>query len=193
MVKLLTFICIISYLAPVQAEQTLLKCLGKEELVIHKTKMSGPVYRLNQYFINEMSRASELKLRPQSLQKICKGRHSPSVELLFLLLLEGQNIFRFSQWKEDDPTVALMQQKSAISSIFDELPHIFFNYLSSLQAIAPKAKCLEREIPEIAYFIERIKYLEVEVAQTQLLREKDKIKRIFGRLQDLDDILRSCR
>lgn len=131
----------------------LLKCLGQEELQLHKKKDTGPQYRLNQVFINLLAGVNDIPLKQGYYRKICSmGSAPPSVALLKILLLKGIDIFEIRIGK--GKSFGTGNQLSALEEIRDDLPRLFFNYLATIQAKAPTAGCLEKEIPEVAYYNE---------------------------------------
>ena len=56
----------------------------------------------------------------------------------------------------------------------------------------PDAHCLNKAIPEIGAFNERLKYLEEEITIHQILSKKTSIDSIFTKLLDIDKIKRNC-
>jgi hypothetical protein len=168
-----------------------LECLGAEELILHKKKLTGPLYTLNQRFINELSSWGKIHIKPKELTKICTSQEfSPSVNLLRHFIIFEKSFFEVSTYKKTISEIAL--QKSLINSLMSKIPNIFFNYLSSLQALAENPKCLNLKVPELNYFIYQFKYLEDEIPTKFLLKNKSKLSSIFNKIRDLDVILKSC-
>jgi hypothetical protein len=166
----------------------LMSCLGQEELKIHRSKSTGPAYFLNQLFINELSALYGVNLTPKSLKIVCNSSDfSPSVTLLKLLLLKGESAF--VRPKGTGGVEAL--KTSSLSGFVDRIPHVFFQYLSKLQALAP-IPCLDLHIPEVSFFIERFKYLEGEIDSKQLMRQSRKIESTFRKLRNLGNYIKSC-
>lgn len=175
-----------------QVVNPLMTCLGQEELKIHRTKTTGPIYFLNQLFINELATIYGVTLKESVLNDVCqKSLFSPSVNLLRILLLDGRKAFDIPPTAQLGGVEALAS--SSLESFLDEIPHVFFSYLSKLQALAPSAPCLEKEVPEISYFIGRYKYLEDAVGPKKLIEEKDKINLIFKKLIKFDAIIKKCQ
>lgn len=175
-----------------QGVNPLMACLGQEELKIHRSKTTGPIYFLNQLFINELATIYGLSLKPEVLDEVCqKSLFSPSVNLLRILLLDGRNAFDIPPASSLGGVEALAA--SSLESFLERIPHVFFSYLSKLQALAPSAPCLERKIPEISYFIERYKYLEDVTGPKKLIEEKSKVNSIFKKLLRFDAIIKKCR
>lgn len=192
--KLTLMLCCIFSINLSLAEQVnpLMKCLGMEELAIHKKKVYGPVYKLNQHFINEFATLYGLTLKDESLQRICKeGSFSPSVNLLQELLIRGRSSFYIPATAKSGGVDALAT--SSLDGFLEKVPHVFFDYLSQLQAMAPIAPCLENNIPEIKYFMERYKYLE-DVTGTRAIVDQEEVKiiSIFSKLKRFDKILKKC-
>jgi hypothetical protein len=75
-----------------------------------------------------------------------------------------------------------------------QLPTVFFHFLSNIQSEMPSAKCLEKEIPEIKYFLDRYKYLQTELSEKELfLREGIKIRKIFKDLSSYSLLYNRCK
>lgn len=173
------------------SKQTLLTCLGKEEATIHKNHLEGPLYTLNQQLINEVINLDEVPIKKQYLDQICssKSDFSPSVNFLRVLLVEGKKIFDTDS-NSNDSTAQM--RIYAIDSLTSHSPGIFFAYLSSLQALAKTPACLDKKLPDLALLMDRFRYLETELTVDELLKEKERIHRIFRGLKNLDNILKEC-
>lgn len=191
--KLFFFLFLVGHISiDTQAQvNPLMACLGQEELKIHRSKTVGPIYFLNQLFINELATIYGLTLKKDVLDEVCQSKEfSPSVHLLKILLLKGRDAFDIPPDANLGGVEALAA--SSLTSFLDRIPHVFFTYLSKLQALAPKAKCLEKEIPEISYFMERYKYLEDALGTKKLIEEPSKVIAIFNKLKRLDAINKKC-
>lgn len=177
--------------AHAEGANPLMVCLGQEELKIHRSKTTGPVYYLNQLFISEFATIMGIKLKKPILDKVCQSKSfSPSVMLLRTLLLEGKDSFAIS----NDPNIVGVDALAigSLESFLETVPAVFINYLSHLQALTKTSGCLPKEIPEIAYFLERTKWLEDIIGPNEVLNEEAKIKNIFRKLEGLDQILAKC-
>ncbi len=169
----------------------ILKCLGTEELILHQKKLTGPLYSLNQKFINEMSSWAQINIKTAQLANICKNNQfSPSVNLLRHFLIYGKSFFEIRTYQRSVSNIAM--QKSLLNSLMLKVPNIFFSYLASLQGLADDPHCLNEKIPELNYFIYQFKYLEDEISFKQLLKDKKKLGEIFKKIKNLDNILKSC-
>lgn len=170
----------------------LLKCLGAEELILHKKKLTGPLYYLNQHFINELSSWGHIRMKKEILNDVCTGdEFSPSVNLLRHFLLEGGSVFTTNAGRFNYSERAL--QQSLIDALIEKVPSVFFSYLSSLQALAEDPHCLNKKVPELNYFILKFKYLEEEIETKNVLSEKSKVKSIFDKIKRLDSIIWECK
>lgn len=187
----LTFILLSHLLIPTEGlSNDLLKCLGREELVIHKMKMGGPLYKLNQLFITELASWGGVRLKKEYVNSVCANdEFTPSVNLLKALLIEGGSIFMM---KSSNNANFKALNKGRVDSLLDKTPHIFFRYLSDLQGLSNYPHCLNEKIPELPYFLERFKYLEEEYPVKDLIKDKLKLKSIFFKIKRLDKILKDC-
>ena len=171
----------------------ILKCLGTEELILHQKKLTGPLYHLNQEFINELSSWGKVNIKKDQLDLICTSKKfSPSVNLLRHFLLYGKSFFNDTPTNMVSAVAARALQKSLLDALLLKVPSLFFNYLSSLQALSTNPHCLNENIPELRYFIYQFKYLEDEVSSKDLLADKQKIKNIFSKINNLGSILKKC-
>lgn len=173
------------------AMNPLVGCLGQEELKFHKKKYTGPVYKLNQLFLNDLVSAGDITLKSEYFERVCtKPVFTPSVDLMREILINGEKIFMLSN-RVSNASIRNFQ-RSAITEIQRLIPHIFFSYLSDLQSQTATHDCLGKYIPEIKYFQGRFKYLENEIGSSSLMQEKSKIKKIFSSLRGFNSIQKKC-
>ncbi len=189
------FVC---YLSPIIAYAKItnkfLLCLAEEELVIHKNHETGPLYHLNQLFLNELMTIGEFKLKDEHIQKICskKNKFAPSVNFLYFLLVEKKNIFDLSMFTGDDLRSEKGLQLASINNLLERTPHIFIKYLTDLQQLATSFNCLEKEIPELSTFFTQIMYGE-EINLDAAVSDNKKMQKIFDGLINFDLILAKCK
>ena len=170
---------------PQKKGNPLIICLGNEEERLHLSKTTGPVYHLNQLFINEFAGANDIRLKSQYLKKTCASKSfSPSVLLLRLIMLKGADIFELGDLD--------LHQKGMAEELAERSAHIFFNYLAGLQGMTADPQCLNKKIPEIKEFSERFQYLESDRSEHQILKDNKKINIIFNKLKKFDTIVREC-
>lgn len=163
----------------------LLICLGNEEERLHLSKIAGPIYRLNQLFINEFAGANDIKLKQKYLKSTCASKKfSPSVLLLRLILIKGIDIFELGELD--------MHQKGMAEDLSERGAHIFFNYLGGLQGMTAHPHCLNKKIPEIKKFSDRFQYLEPNLSEKDILKDNSEIDKIFNKLKNFDAILLEC-
>lgn len=169
----------------------LLQCLGAEESRLHKEKSQGALYRLNQEFINELASSNDISLKKHFVDEVCNSKiHSPSVALLRLLLLVESDIYDLSL-SQVDPSMRSFKM-GYINEFQKQTPRLLVQYLAALQAEMPTADCLVKAIPELKIFFERLKYLEEEMAKQEVTRDKDKIEKIFKKLEKIKEIRQQC-
>ncbi|GAB4015475.1 MAG: hypothetical protein Fur0010_14550 [Bdellovibrio sp.] len=190
--KFYALLILFSVSAHAASVKKILHCLGNEELTIHKAKTDGPVYFLNQLFINELSSFNDVEVKESELNKICQQKDfAPSVFLLYDMLLRGKEIFIIQIHKGEEGLWSY--KNSQIEDLLNRVPHIFFQYLAHLQTLLPTHDCLNTEIPEINFFMERYHYLETDFSTEKLIKDKSKIKSIFEKLKILDKTILKCQ
>ena len=173
------------------ADNLILQCLAKEEAQFHKDKVQGIVYRLNQEFINELATSNDSALKKNYVDEIChSSKHSPSVGLLRMLLLKESDIYDLSL-SAVDPAMRPFKM-SYIKEFQKQIPRLFIQYISGLQAEMATPDCLTKAIPELVFFNERLKYLEEEMSTHEVMRDKNKILNIFVKLQNINSIKANC-
>ncbi len=173
----------------------LIHCLAQEELIIHEQKFGGALYRLNQTLINELVSWNDIHLKPRYVRNVCSsGDFSPSVKLLEIILIRGEEVFDIDF---DETTLAddglRGYQIQEVRSFVERLPHIFFQYMGDLQLLARNPRCFQSHLPELKYFYERFQYLETHLNSESLIEEKGKLRSIFFKLKQIDSIIEDCR
>lgn len=166
-----------------------LECLGNEELLLHKAKITGPLYKLNQSLIDELTASSDLIIKKEYVQNICDLKEfNVSVNLLKSLLMEGIKLYQFSG---NENILAL--QKATAKDLLDRIPNIFFQYIAGIQGQTSFPQCLQKKISELEYFTTRFYYLEEEISAVKIFRDKDKLHKVFDGLKRLDKIEEECK
>ena len=191
MKTLIILLLIISSTEIYAKSNLLLQCLAKEEEKLHKKKDQSALYRLNQNFLNELASNNDIAIKKNYVDEICgKPSYSPSVEFLHLLLIKESDIYDLSLSGVDN---SMRPYKMGYINEFQkQVPHLLISYISGLQAETSDAHCLNKAIPEIPYFVEKIKYLEDEISIHQLMNNKQKIENIFKKLRNIDRIISKC-
>lgn len=173
------------------APNLLLQCLAKEETELHKEHSQGALYHLNQDFLNELASSNDIALKKNFIDEICLAKkHSPSVGLLRLLLIKESDIYDLSL-SEVEASMRPFKM-GYINEFQKQVPHLFIQFISSLQAEMATPDCLERAIPELKVFNERLKYLEEEMSAHEMIKDKSKIEKIFTKLENIKSIKNHC-
>ncbi len=188
---LVAFISFLSSTEIYAAPNLLLQCLAKEEDQFHKQKNLGAIYKLNQEFLNELATSNDIALKKNFIDEVCQNKlASASVALLRLLLIKESDIYDLSL-SEVDPTMRPFKM-GYINEFQKQVPRIFIQFLSSLQAEMPTSDCLTKQIPELSIFLERLKYLEEEMSSHEIIKDKTRIERIFTKLKNLKAMKANC-
>lgn len=173
------------------APNLLLQCLAKEEEILFKKSKQDALFRLNQDFVNELASSNDIFLKKNYIDEICHSKlYSPSVGLLRLLLLKEQEVFDLSL-SSVDPSLRPFKM-GYIHEFQKQIPRIFIQFISGLQADMSTPECLNRHIPELIVFNEKLKYLEMESTSSSLLADKKRIESIFFKLRNLASIKKLC-
>jgi hypothetical protein len=188
----LILITTIGYSAEMHAAPNmLLRCLAKEEDRLNTKPTQNALYRLNQEFVNELAATNDINFKKTYVDQICNSKdYSPSVGLLRMLLLKEHELYDLSL-SSVDPAMRPFKM-GYINEFQKQVPRMFINYLSGLQAELATPYCLEKNITELKGFNEKIKYLEENLTTHQLITQKDKIDSIFKKLKNFSEIKSKC-
>lgn len=186
---ILIFVAFNVYSKGTREYRSILQCLGMEEMALHKKKIQGPVYKLNQTLISEVASGNLMQVKREIIENICFAKDfSPSVNFLKNLLIKEKKIYNFD--KENVKIYRL--QLAATDALQQKVPNLFFQYLISLQGLTNHPDCLYKEIPEFDYFMKRFRYLQGELSPQKLLSDKGKLRIIFERLKNFSKVLSKC-
>lgn len=170
----------------------LLQCLAKEEEFLMKTKAELPFGKLNQELVNELAGSNDIMLKSHYVNEICNNvLYHPSVNLLRMLLLKEKEIYDLNFEGIEDNLKPF--KLGYIYEFQKQVPRIFTQFISSLNAEMPDAHCLEKSIPEIKVFNEKLKYLETEITTKELVKNKKEIEAIFLKLRKFKSIKQKCQ
>lgn len=183
---------VIGYSAEIYAAPNLLlQCLAKEEELLHKKETQNALFRLNQEFVNELASSNDITIKKNYVDEICRSKsYSPSVGLLRLLLMKEHELYDLSL--SGAPANMRPFKMGYINEFQKQVPRIFIQYLSGLQSELATPDCLEKAIPELVGFSEKIRYLEEELSTRALITQKNKIDSIFIKLRNFSEIKKKC-
>lgn len=189
LMSFILIICTMSSYAK-SKRKDLLFCLGQEELKLHKSKITGPQYFLNQRFINEAASAGEFNLKPKFYHEICEIKEfPPSVGLLRNILLHEEAIFK--QVSVNNQNLQALYQ-SGYQAFIARTPEIFFHFLALIQTQTKYPHCLRENIPKLYELTHKFQYLREELDLKSLLKDKKSIDNIFTKLKYLEAIYDEC-
>lgn len=155
--------------------------------MIHRNKLGGPVYNLNQTLINNLASLGSIYLPKDKYMLVCgrKGA-SPSVEFIKLMMVEGKEVIKGIRGLSKFSRLTL-------NSLYQKMPTIFYNYLNGLKSMAPTHDCLDKHIPELEKLSTNFKYLERDLSVEKLFANKRDIYAIFRKLDDVNRIYHKCK
>jgi hypothetical protein len=173
------------------APNLLLRCLAKEEEILHKRETQNAIFRLNQEFVNELAGSNDINIKKNYVNQICNSKeYTPSVGLLRMLLLKEHELYD-QNFRDIDPSMRSFKM-GYINEFQKQVPRIFIQFISGLQSELATPKCLEEAIPELEGFNEKLKYLEEELTTHQLITQKSKLDAIFIKLKNFRAIKKKC-
>lgn len=156
----------------------LLACLAQEEAIIHKERVTSPLYPLNQFFINELSASSNPTLKEGYYRSLCgRGPQGASLGLMELFLTRGASIF---------------VEESHFEALEGDILRIFFNFVAHLQSEAPRARCLVDTVPDLGNLMDRYRYLEELGPRRWAQQHRAPLGRILQSLKKPEALYRRC-
>ena len=165
------------------APKPFMVCLGTEEAYIHKNKIGGAYYKLNQTIISALVQLSDTtQMNPANLKVICSKRFV-SLEILKLLMTEKESIFYTTKGKKDIRQLSV--DKHSINELQEKSIHIFISFINSIQAQLNGPHCLTKKIPELNKFFEQMRYTLEDVGVKSIIKTLKNPKVIFEKLHSI--------
>lgn len=165
------------------------KCLGKEEELIHKEKVKGPIYHLNQRLLNVFLNLPRVKLKEKFYKEICTNiKIGTSLNFLELIFRNYENAFVYAALGDTTP-INSRDREDFIS----RLPELFNDYLTVIKAESPTFDCLERKVPELKKFYEDLQYLEETINFKKLAQRDNQLVKIIDKLKNKDQYFEECK
>lgn len=176
--------------AQINSIEEVLKCLGREELKIHKMKLNGPYFELNQRLVSDFIMFNKIEVAKDIRIDICKKDEVfGSVKLLEYLINRGENVFVIP--RNLNP-IDKEFYKSSIVEFIDTLPEIFLNYIAQMQATTARSMCLEDHIPELKTLFRDLKALEQDIPARKIMAKNQMATKILEKLRRIDSIQKTC-
>ncbi len=171
--------------------EAVVKCLGREESRIHKNRLGGPVYELNQRLISELVMFNKIELVPAMAKDICKNEDKTfgSVKLLEYLVTHDGNVFVLPK------KLTLIEKeiyRATVNEFMDMIPEVFYNYVAQVQAVSARPSCLEDHIPQIKELNRDIKALGQEIPARRLIANNKMGAKIMSSLRDVENLWLKC-
>jgi hypothetical protein len=175
-------------LAKTDQKYRLTRCLGNEELRLHKSSLGNSQYFLNQIILGEILLLKNVTLKDQYYQQVCENNPSPSLEILKLMLYKKTEIFKILS----SDSLEIQMNTSLISNLISKLPDIFNQYILNISKLSPHPHCLNRYIPEIFELQEKLGYLSSHMPISKIM-DINSIDKIFFKLNKIGIIFRKCQ
>lgn len=166
-------------------------CLAQEEAMIHKNNIGGAVYKLNQELIGSLVQLGDsLYMKKRYVDLVCKAPY-PSIKLLELLMTEDR-VF-FSIFTEERTPKMLAIDESSLAELKQQSAPLFVNFIARIQAGLSSSGCLQRHIPQLDRFFEKMQFLQENMGLEKIIDTMDSPAEIFEKLQKTDFKKIKCR
>jgi hypothetical protein len=158
-------------------------CLGKEEANIHKAKIGGAHYKLNQEIIAALLQLrSTIEMKANAEDKICNSL-SPSMKTLELIM--NKNIFYSTLSQSEDENNYQIDQVT-LMDLEKKSAELFISFVTTIQASLPKANCLQKLIPELNIFFEKMQYILEDVGLDRVMSTLKSPAKTFRKLSEIN-------
>lgn len=190
--------CQLTFAAEKTSSQGTLKkliyCLVQEEAALHKRKVLGPNYHLNQVLINRLMRLNFEYVSAPYYQNVCNSTSfDPALKLLEALLMNEVNFFKVKPKHQDQSGDFIYQQNySQIEDLVEDAIELFNLYVSQLEVYFNDPACFYKSIPEISQIRNEFLYLEEQYGPLRIIQDKKRLHKIFSQLKRLDEMIKLC-
>lgn len=183
----LLFIFLFSLFTSFYAQATAkpyLVCLGNEETYIHKHKIGGAFYKLNQDIISALIQLSDsTQIQPKLLKQVC-AKKFVSLEILKLMISSKENIFYTTKLKGNIEQRTIDEHN--LKELKEKVIFIFIDFLNKVQAGQSDPKCLTKKIPELKTFFEKSRYILEDIGPEELVKTIKDPDVIFKKLETIN-------
>ncbi len=156
----------------------LTRCLGREELRIHKAEKEDYHYFLNQTLISYLIGIEGATISDSIYYSVCqKNRKYLSLDLFMELLKKGKKAFKLLPNKN-------ISTNSSIDRFVNDLYKITNSFFLHTQKNAPDKKCLEKYTPELLAIQDDMLYLLGEVELNKILFKKNRMQSLISKIRD---------
>lgn len=178
----IAFFLFFFYSASVFSQNTLLKCLGKEEAELFKKRAQGSIMKLNQDLVLEFIQFSNFQpLKEEHFNDICENNEiSPSFKLLEAIFLYKRNLFKNPNAIE-------------VNDLILTAPSIFLTLVSQIRTHANDRACIDQVIPELNDFDQIVLSFQSEKSDRLLFYEHPMVMKVFRKLPVAFDQLKRCQ
>ncbi len=188
--KYIFWVLLLSFSSSLWAKP-ILHCLAEEEVKYHKEGYKYlATYRLNNELMAKIINLGTIEFQRTTLNAVCSpNTQYPSVTLLDQIIKYHEKAFVIP--KTEDPRITYTQ-KGLIREFIKDVPNMLHDFISNVQQSCPTVDCLEKRIPLLSYYYERLKYLQMDIPAKRILREKNMAVKIMGSLKDIDRLVYDC-
>lgn len=177
---LLLFLVTLSHSTIWAKPQTLLECLGQEEEIIHREKLSKEALLFNQQLISHSFELKNLKIKPRFLKQICQG----SKNLFSLNFLE---IFLKNKGK-----VFIKSQTKIINQFHSHILNSLNHYIAISQMYSPNPDCLLSDHKAISTFVFKMLYEAKFLSPKKILYENNLGLKVLKELKNFPQTVKNC-
>lgn len=175
------FLIILPYTNAMGTQQTLLKCLGQQEEILHKYKISNQTVSFHQQFISDALNFQKMRIKKTYLNEICKYKTGlKSFLFLKIFLRQKGQVFqrRLSSKKRNE--------------LYEKILIHIQNYISLTQNSSPNTECLFIDHPAVSKFLFQVLYLRNTQSAQQILDKNKLGLKVLSELEKFPSRAQRC-
>ncbi len=154
------------------------RCLGREELRIHKSKSENYFFPLNQTLLIRLLSIEGATISDSIFYSICnKKNKNPSIDLFLAFLKNGRNSFK------DLPNKNRSTEMS-IQAFVLGLPEVMDVFMLNTKKHAPDMKCIRQFTPELIQIEDDLLHLLGNSTFLTIINKNGRFRKLVSKIRD---------
>ncbi len=154
------------------------RCLGREELRIHKSKHENYYFPLNQAMLIRLLNIGGATISDSIFYSVCKpNKKNPSLDLFLAFLKNGKKSFKILPNKN-------RSTDTSIESFIAGLPEIMEIFFLNTKKNAPDMKCIRQFTPELLAIENDLLHLLGNSKFTTIINRNGRFQKLVSKLRD---------
>jgi len=169
-----------------KSQYRITRCLGREELRIHRDNHENYFFSLNQALLIRLLSIEGATISDSIFYSVCKpNKKHPSIDLFLAFLKNGKNSFKILKNKNSST-------ESSIQNFISGLPEVMDIFFLNTKKEAPDMKCLRKFVPELLAIEEDLLYLLGTSKFNTIINKNGRFKRLVSKIRDPYYFQKNC-